>query len=282
MMLVREWIGSAEGQSWQYFYSKDQLCPFLWHYHPEFELTFTQNARGIRFIGGDASEFTDPDLALVAPNQPHTWHAHADIGLKEVQVAFFTQSWLHNLATQGAPELLPLCQWLAQIRTGVIFGKTMTRALASRFAELHRLRGLARLSCLLDILSHLQSDPEMRLLPGQTISTEQDRRLNAALAYLQDHYAGTVTLDQLAVAAKASPATIKRLFFSRMNTSFSQLLAQLRIGHACHLLLTSEQTIPALAEASGFPSLSQFYRKFAEIKGCPPAIYRKTYRLQSR
>ncbi|MGL4603456.1 MAG: helix-turn-helix domain-containing protein [Iodobacter sp.] len=56
----------------------------------------------------------------------------------------------------------------------------------------------------------------------------------------------------------------------------------MRIGHACHLLLTSEQTIPALAEASGFPSLSQFYRKFSEIKGCPPAIYRKTYRLQSR
>jgi AraC-like DNA-binding protein len=37
--------------------------------------------------------------------------------------------------------------------------------------------------------------------------------------------------------------------------------------------------IPALAEASGFPSLSQFYRKFTELKNASPASYRKNSQI---
>jgi AraC-like DNA-binding protein len=278
-MLIREWVGNTQGQGWQYLYSKAQLCPFQWHYHPEFELTFTQHAHGTRYIGGDASPFTKLDLALVAPNQAHTWLSAAEGAPKEVQVAYFTLDWLQTLAKQGAPELLPLCQWLGQIRMGVIFGPAICAQLAPRFAQLHELRGLARLACLLEILSCLQQDPEQRRLQGEPHSGAQDRRLNAALGYLQAHFAQQVTLGDLAIAAKASTATIKRLFTEQMNTSFSALLAQIRISHACQLLLTSEQSIPALAQASGFPSLSQFYRKFTELKGSSPASYRKQYRL---
>ncbi|QBC42572.1 helix-turn-helix domain-containing protein [Iodobacter fluviatilis] len=276
-MLVREWVGNTQGQGWQYLYSQDQLCPFQWHYHPEFELTFTQHAQGIRYIGSDASPFGLLDLALVAPNQPHTWHSSPEGGLKEVQVAYFTLGWLQTLAAQGAPELYSLCQWLKQIHTGVIFSPSVCQELAPQFALLHTLRGLARLSCLLDILARLQQDSEMRLLQGELHNG--DRRLNDALSYLQAHYTQRPTLDDLALAAKASSATIKRLFAEQMQTSFSALLVQLRIGKACQLLLHSKQSIPAIAQASGFPTLSQFYRKFVELKGCTPASYRKQYRL---
>lgn len=278
-MLIREWVGNTQGQGWQYLYSKAQLCPFQWHYHPEFELTFTRHAHGTRYIGSDASPFTELDLALVAPNQPHTWHSAPEGDLKEVQVAYFTLDWLQTLASQGAPELLPLCQWLGQIRMGVIFGQNISAMLAPRFVQLHELRGLARLACLLEILSCLQQDPEQRLLQGEPHSGAQDRRLNAALGYLQTHFTRQVTLNDLALAANTSTATIKRLFAEQMKTSFSALLAQIRISHACQILLSSEQPIPALAEDCGFPSLSQFYRKFTELKGQTPARYRKQYRL---
>lgn len=278
-MLVRQVVESAEGQNWQYFYAKEQLCPFFWHYHPEFELTFTQHAHGIRYIGSDTAKFSSQDLALVAPNQPHSWHMAPEGGLKEIQVAFFSLGWLQNLANQGAPELLPLCYWLAQIRVGVVFSQKITRQLKPRFAKLHQLRGLARLSCLLDILSCLQQDTNMRMLQGFQAVEIQDRRLNAALVYLQNHFAEAVTLAHLADAASASTTTIKRLFSKQMNTNFSALLCQQRIGHACQLLLTSEQAIPAIGQASGFPTLSQFYRQFAILKNCSPASYRKQYRL---
>jgi AraC-like DNA-binding protein len=282
-MIVREWVPPTQGQGWQYFYTADQICPFQWHYHPEFELTFTYNAHGMRYIGGDAAEFGTLDLALVAPNQPHTWQAHSNTDESEqtVQVAFFTLEWLQTLAEQGVPELRPLCLWLTQIKQGVVFGEAMTQALQPKFKALHELRGLARLMCLLDILCRLQYDTEMRLLQGHTAAQVQDTRLANALSHLQQSYTQPVTLDDLAKVAKTSNATLKRLFAQQMQTSFSALLAQLRIGHACNLLLTSKQAIPALAQASGFPSLSQFYRKFAELKNCSPASYRKKLRLEN-
>ncbi|WP_051534870.1 helix-turn-helix domain-containing protein [Deefgea rivuli] len=282
-MLVKEWIAPTPGQSWQYFYSADHLCPFQWHYHPEFELTFTQNARGMRYVGGDAAEFGALDLVLVAPNQPHTWQAATNIdgSLQTVQVAFFTLEWLQTLAAQGAPELLPLSRWLAQIRQGVVFGAAMAQTLQPKFTELHHARGLARLMCLLDILCQLQHDPDLRLLQGQAVAQIQDTRLASALHYLQQHYTEAITLDDLARVAKASSATVKRLLAVQMQTNFSALLAQLRIGHACNLLHATTLPIPALAQASGFPSLSQFYRKFTELKNTSPASYRKNLSNQT-
>ncbi|HZX25925.1 MAG TPA: AraC family transcriptional regulator [Telluria sp.] len=277
-MLIREWIEPEEGQGWRYLHSACGGCDFFWHYHPEYELTFAFNGRGRRYIGADAEDFGELDLALVAPNQPHTWHYPVAGQGNEVSVVFFTLEWLRGLAGNGAPELAALCQWLEQIKCGVAFSAELTRKLAPAFARLHTLRGLARLSCLFEILAELQHDPGMRLLQGYSAEVE-DRRLAAALAFMQEHYTRAVTLEEIAEAARSSPATVKRLFATQMRTSFSDLLAQLRIGHACNLLIGGEQSIPALAQASGFPTLSQFYRKFSELKGCSPAAYRKRYRL---
>ena len=276
-MLVREWVENDAGQGWKYLHESCKGCHFFWHYHPEFELTFTRGGRGMRYIGSDAGEFGVWDLALVAPNQPHTWHSPVAEQGKETQVIFFTLDWLKSLG-QHAPELGKLTQWLEQIRTGVVFSEEMAKRLAPQFERLHGLRGLERLACLFGILGQLQADGGMRMLQGYSADIG-DRRLTAALTYLQDHYTEALSLEQLAAASNSSPATVKRLFAQQMRTTYSELLAELRIGHATGLLLGSEQSIPALAQASGFPTLSQFYRKFAELKGCAPAAYRRRYRL---
>ncbi|MCG2584973.1 AraC family transcriptional regulator [Massilia sp. TS11] len=275
-MLIREWVGASDGPGWRYLHEVCQGCGFFWHYHPEFELTFTRGGRGTRYIGSDADSFGDLDLALVAPNQPHTWHSPEAGQDKEVQVIFFTLDWLRGLAGHGASELNALVHWLAQIQTGAVFSPAFSARMAPHFARLAQSEGLARLGCLFEILGQLQHDRELRLLQGYRAGVE-DRRLAAALAYLQAHYTEALSLDDLAAAARSSPATIKRLFAQQMQTSFSALLAQLRIGHACRLL-QGEQPIPVIAEASGFPSLSQFYRKFQELQSQSPAAYRRQQR----
>ncbi|XZG70721.1 helix-turn-helix domain-containing protein [Chitinibacteraceae bacterium HSL-7] len=280
MMLVREWISPSDGQGWFYQCLEDTLCPFQWHYHPEFELTFTLRARGTRYIGSDIDPFGEVDLALVAPGQPHTWHADppADGALHQVQVVLFRPEWLTGLADGGLPELRALAAWLAGIRSGVVFSRTMAERLRPAFAELHAARGLPRLTGLLAILHALMGDEGARVIDGPGLVYHEDRRLQAALAHLQQHYTDAVTLADLAGAAGASPATLKRLFHDGMHTTFSALLASLRIGHACHLLLTTKRSIAFIADASGFPSVSQFYRKFIELKQMPPAQYRAALR----
>ena len=65
-MLIREYVGQTFGQNWHYKCFDVERIPFLWHSHPEYELTLTLNARGTRYLGTDISEFGEHDLALVA------------------------------------------------------------------------------------------------------------------------------------------------------------------------------------------------------------------------
>ena len=88
-MLVKEWIAPTPGQSWQYFYSADHLCPFQWHYHPEFELTFTQNAAALCWRRCGGIWRTGFSLGRA---QSATYMASGDEyrgSLQTVQVAFF-------------------------------------------------------------------------------------------------------------------------------------------------------------------------------------------------
>ena len=64
-MLTREFVGQTAGQNWHYVYRGHVGVEFMWHYHPEFELTLTRGARGTRYLGSDVTQFDTLDLVLV-------------------------------------------------------------------------------------------------------------------------------------------------------------------------------------------------------------------------
>ena len=51
---------------------------FLWHYHPEWELTWTSGGRGQRYVGCAVDPFGPGDLILLGGNLPHTWFSDPD------------------------------------------------------------------------------------------------------------------------------------------------------------------------------------------------------------
>lgn len=283
-MLIREVVGHSHGHRWQYLGHCDDPCPFLWHYHPEFELTLTRYGHGARYIGGDVQAYGELDLALVAPNCAHTWHNAEDLALsrERVQVVFFTLEWLQALAADGLPELQTVNQWLAGVRQGVVFSQRLIAQILPFFDRLDATLGLERLAVLLQILDVLPRDAEARHLGAhnaKAASGGRDRRVEAALRYLQQSYRGAVSLENTASAAATSSSTLKRLFQERLGMSVTDVLIQLRIGHACHLLVTTDLPIHRVATESGFNNLGHFFRQFAAQRGCTPARFRQHNRL---
>ncbi|WP_283149353.1 helix-turn-helix domain-containing protein [Silvimonas soli] len=281
-MLIRELVGQTFGQRWHYQYLQVERVPFAWHYHPEFELTLTRRARGMRYVGGDVASFGELDLVLVAPNQAHTWQAQsrADGQPQEVQVIFFTREWLEQLAAIGLPELMGFCEWLRGVQQGVEFSPACIQRLLPLFDRLHQTSGLERLSCLLQIFGQIPRDHDARLIGGTFTPDTQDKRIETALAWLHAHYREPVTLADLAAETSTSEATIKRLLREQLHDSMTGLLSQLRIGHACNLLITTQMPIQLIAEESGFPSPSHFYKQFGIAKGLSPAAFRKRFHLR--
>lgn len=276
-MLIREWIGNSQGHAWRLNHHVAEHIPFSFHFHPEYELTLTLGANGQRHIGSDVEPFGECDLALVAPNQPHSWQAPSRLDQQaiELQVVLFRLDWLVSLAEHGMPELRHLCQWLSQIRQGVIFSPHCTRSVAPRLAKLHELNGLCRLTALLDILAELETDQGARFIAGEVTQISPDRRLIKAMTHLQNHYLQAITLQELAQIANCSATTLKRLFVQQMQSSFSQELARLRIAHASNLLLSTDRGIDWIASQSGYPSISHFYQQFSERQGLTPSAFRR-------
>ena len=269
-MLTREVVNYSHGQ--------------CWHYHPEFELTLTRRAEGVRYVGGDVSHFGEIDLMLVGPNQAHTWQAtpRADGRLQQVQVIFFTGEWIEQLAVAGLPELSGLAQWLRGAQNGVEFSRACASRMVGCFDRLDATHGPRRLGCLLEILDELARDDGARFLDGTRRAEPIDRRIESALAWLQQHYRESVMLADLAGAARSSEATLKRLLQRQLNENMSGLLAQLRIGHACNLLITTRIPVRLVGEQSGFPSPSHFYKQFFAAKSMPPGAFRRRYHLAHR
>lgn len=284
-MLTREIVGRTFGQDWHHIDMQVDRAPFFWHYHPEYELTLTRYGHGTRYIGGDVGEFGELDLALVASNQAHTWNtAPRDDGrLQHLQVIFFTREWLESLASHGLPELTAFISWLDGIHQGAIFSTRFIEGLLPHFESLRHSRDLARLSSLLAILDSLPRDADIRYLDkrGQQ-ARNNDKRLDAALAFMQTHYQQAISLADIAASASVSEATLKRLFRQSLNLSVTELLIQLRVGHACSLLISSDLPIPLVAEASGFPNPSHFYRQFRLLRTLSPAQFRKRHHLRQQ
>lgn len=279
-MLTREFVGNTLGQKWHYVYHEGVAVPFMWHYHPEFELTLTRGAQGIRYVGSDVAQFDELDLVLVAPNQAHTWHSRRQREDTRIQVVFFTQDWLQTLAASGLPEFTAFNDWLGTVREGVVFDAACIRDVLPAFESLHARRDLARLASLLSILEALPRDRLARRIGGCAGAHDVDQRLDAALAFLHANYLRALALEDVARAAATSASTIKRLFRAHLGMSMVELLIQLRVGHACHLLVSTEMPVGLVAGASGFANAGHFFTLFRRRHGMPPAEFRRRYHLR--
>ncbi|WP_373974544.1 AraC family transcriptional regulator [Chitinibacter sp. SCUT-21] len=276
-MLIREWITNSNCQPWQYQQYIVPKIQFHLHYHPEFELTYTRNASGLRYISGKAEAFPRYDLVLVAPNQPHSWEAPAnsDASPQRLQVLFFRESWLRQLAESGLPELRGVCNWLSQIRHAIKFSAGLAEELAPHFDRLHQSRGLERIGLIIELLAILHKAPDSAEIIQRIGGISPDQRIEIALEYISQHFAKPLYLADVAKTVLTSEANLKRLFTLQLGKSFSDVLAEFRVIHACNLLLSSQMNIESIANQSGFPSLSNFHRIFQSYTRLTPHAYRK-------
>jgi AraC-like DNA-binding protein len=84
-------------------------------------------------------------------------------------------------------------------------------------------------------------------------------------------------MSDVSEALNMSESAFSHFFQKFAFRSFTQFLIDLRIGHACKMLLDTDQTIAQISDASGFNNLANFNRLFRKYRDCTPMEYRKRY-----
>lgn len=116
------------------------------------------------------------------------------------------------------------------------------------------------------ILRHADSRAYLRPVRGERAWVQQVR------AYLEDHYAENVSLEQLANSVNLSPFHLLRVFRDVVGLPPHTYLTQVRITRARQLLQASLRPVE-VALAVGFTDQSHLTKHFKSLVGVTPAQY---------
>ncbi len=228
------------------------------HLHEQFEIGYIENGSASLLLDENEYQLNEGDFFVVFPNQIHGYSKSKNLTAK---MFIFP------------PQLIGDYKKLfsAKIPANPVVSDT---ADAQGLAELifntdtdniNVLKGF-----LLALFGILTDKMILKDIEEYNVST-----LKNILIYCLEHYTESITISDVSTALHISRYHIAHLFRKKLNTTFSDYIAQKRIDYACKLLSDKGLTVTAIAYQSGFNSLRSFNRNFLKLQGVSPKEYRK-------
>jgi AraC-like DNA-binding protein len=258
------------------------------HFHPEYELTYILAGQGHRVIGDHVSHFQAGDLVLIGPNLPHYWHSER----KEVSANAMSHAIVIQFAADflgkdffKTPELLRIQRLLEKSDRGLAFSPSLPVEIKTNMQELLLAEGaqrVIRILTMLDQLAHYQGDFGKSLATPAFSSYSQTadcERINRVCQYVFNHFSEDVNLSQAAALTNLSNQAFCLYFKKRTRRSFTEFVNEIRIGHACKLLIETDLPITQICFSCGYRNLSHFNRQFKAITKASPLLYRRQVRI---
>lgn len=258
-----------------------------WHFHEEVELLHIREGRGRRFVGDSLEEYGPGDLVLLGSNLPHVWSSYS----KSTSTRYS-----HSLVIQFKPAFLgepflALPEWgpirglLGRAARGLRVEGTLRDRVAQRMVEMLTQSPCERLSGLIEILAQL-STADLRPLASHgfapVLDVHAQRRINRAYQYVMANLSATITLEGASAAAGMNPSAFSRYFALTMGKPFTRFVNELRIGRVCRDLMATDRSISELAFENGYESLSNFNRRFRELRGMSPQAFRRVHAIPNQ
>ena len=113
------------------------------------------------------------------------------------------------------------------------------------------------------------------LAESSAVARPRNETVEQVCAYLAANYRQKFSLTEVAARFYLSPYYLSRLFRRVTGQSIVDYLNNRRIESAQKLLETTELSISAIAEQTGFASAAHFRRVFREVTDISPLQYRK-------
>jgi AraC-like DNA-binding protein len=259
------------------------------HFHPEYELKYVIQSRGIRFIGDSVENFQEGDLVLLGPNIPHYWNNDLNLESRNLKARAYLIMFSENFLGAGffnLPEMLPIKELLKKSRGGVCFPNPEKYNIPEKLKQLIFIDGPERIMALLEILNEL-TKAEIRPLLTKTFvaelpllnySNHSVERLRKVHEYVLANFHKKIQIENVAEIANMSTYAFCKYFKKSTLKTFMSFLSELRICHAKKLLIQKEElAISDVCFDSGFENLSNFNRKFKEMTSMTPKEYRRHY-----
>ncbi len=251
------------------------------HFHPEYELNFIGNGKGVRRIVGDSiEEIEELELILVGPNLHHGWQNHNCKSKKihEITLQFHKNLLDNNILNRKIMK--PIKDMLDRSIHGILFSKKTALETQQRISQLSKLDSMDYFLEFLSILHDLANSRNQRLLSTYTVnrdSFENSDKIKTIYEYVQEHYNKKLMLSDVAELINMSPVSFNRFMKKRTGKTFVDYVNDVRIGVAAMKLIENDSSISEIAFNCGFNNIANFNRVFKNLKNSTPSQYKREF-----
>lgn len=245
------------------------------HQHEEIQISLLVKGEGKLIIGDSVHSYSAGDLFVIDGKIPHLFQSIPSNEISHMISLFFTATTFGNNFFD-IPDLEQTTSFFDKPNTGLKVSDTNLEARAI-IAQLPTTDSFSRFILFLKLLKSIGQSPFTTLtqfVHPKALSINEGKRLQDVLDYVMHNFDKDIKLTTVANLAFMTPNAFCRFFKQRTNKTFFQFLIELRIEHACQLLISNNDlSIAEVAEKSGFRSISNFNRKFKLIKKRTPTSY---------
>jgi AraC-like DNA-binding protein len=259
-----------------------------WHFHPEIEILFVVKSSGTSYVGDGIHRFTEGEISIIGENVPHWWKSERKYlegidksGIKALIIQFKREIFDTNFI--NLPEMIAIKEFLEKSQRGIQFTGKIRKILGEQISKIFQLDGIDRITELILLLDMMANTKEYKYHASigysKIINTYDFYRFNKIHEYIILNFTKPLKLEEVANKVNISPTAFCRYFKKHAGKTFFSFLNEVRVGHACKLMVEGNMTISCASQESGFNNLSHFNDQFKRIMKLTPSQYLTSYKM---
>lgn len=251
------------------------------HFHPEYELNFIQNGKGVRRVVGDnIEEIDDIELVFVGSNLVHGWELHKCKCKTIHEITIHINYDLLDEKFLARNIFKPIKDMFDKSAHGILFSEKVSKEIAPRLVKLTKIDGIDYYLEFISILYDLASSRNQRMLStsfSQKKNFENSSKIKKVYDYIQDNFEKRISLEEISDLVNMSSVSFNRFIKKRTGKTFVAYVNSTRISYASKLLLDTDLSIADISFKCGFNNIANFNRIFKKEKNTTPREFRTEF-----
>jgi AraC-like DNA-binding protein len=249
------------------------------HQHAEIQLCYVVEGEGTLIVGDTVNEYQSNDILVIAGNQPHVFKSDNSTIKKSFMISLFFTEESFGKTFFELDDFKEIEAFFLKAKNSFRV-KTNQKKIIKQFIKLKKSRVLGKFIVfikLIDLIRRSETSSLSSFVYEKKYTDNEGKRMRDVMDYTLSNFNKKIELEDIAEVANMTSNAFCRYFKQRTNKTYFTFLNELRIEKACKLLLNKSHSIIEVSEKSGFINVSNFNRKFKELKGRTPSNYRLNY-----
>ena len=250
------------------------------HQHEEIQISLIIKGEGTLIVGDSVNSYKKGDIFVIGSNIPHVFKSDLKVTKTSHMLTLFFTERSFGVDFFNLEELNEIKPFFKRSKHGfrITSKKNILTELFFNLETASKLSQLIILLQLLKIFAKTNYKSLSSFVYNKKYSDNEGNRMRNVFEYTMNNFTQEITLNSISKVANMTKNAFCKYFKKRTNKTYFQFLTELRIEHACKLLIKQKETpIVSIAEQCGYNNISNFNRQFQIYKQQSPTAFKNSF-----